>query len=58
MPDRTYCPDAESTPAGCHGLPDDPNLEMELAWADVRCRGCGVAILVRHGDEPLCTRCR
>ena len=31
MSDRTYCPDAESTPAGCHGLPDDPNLEMELA---------------------------
>ena len=54
--DRTYCPDVESTPARPRGLPDSP--EMEMGWSDVRCRGCGVAILVRHGDKPLCTRCR
>ncbi len=36
MPDRTDAPDAESTAELPHasGLPDDPNLEMELA----RCR--------------------
>ncbi len=31
MPDRTYAPDVESTPARGRGLPDDPYLEMELA---------------------------
>ena len=33
MTDRTYAPDAESTAELPHasGLPDDPNLEMELA---------------------------
>jgi hypothetical protein len=54
--DRTYAPDVESTDFARTGLPDDPHLEME--WADVRCQGCGVAILVRQGGEQLCTRCR
>ena len=31
MSDRTYAPDVESTPIRTRGLPDDPNLEMELA---------------------------
>ena len=31
MHDRTYAPDVESTPARSRGLPDDPNLEIELA---------------------------
>ncbi len=58
MHDRTYCPDVESTPASSRGLPDDPHLEMEHAgWRDVRCQGCGAAILVRDGDQALCTRC-
>ena len=56
MSDRTYFPDAESTPAGSRGLPDDPQLEME--WADVRCVGCGVAIFTRPGAEQLCPRCQ
>ena len=56
MSDRTYAPDVESTDFARTGLPDDPNLEME--WADVRCQGCGVAILVRQGGEQLCMRCR
>ena len=68
MPDRTYAPDAESTDyPHASGLPDDPNLEKELAarrrpsalpdWLDAVCHGCGDAILVRPGGEPLCTRC-
>ena len=70
VPDRTYAPDAESTDyPHARGLPDDPNLEMELAagrlppsplpgdWHDAVCRGCGDAIFVRPGDVPLCTRC-
>ncbi len=31
MHDRTYAPDVESTGFARTGLPDDPNLEMELA---------------------------
>ena len=32
VPDRTYAPDAESTSIPhARGLPDDPNMEMELA---------------------------
>ena len=65
MPDRTYAPDAESTDyPHARGLPDDPNLEMEVAsrapagWADAVCQGCGTAILIQPGAEPLCTRCR
>jgi hypothetical protein len=54
--DRTYAPDVESTSARARALPDDPNLEME--WADVRCQGCGAAILTRPGAEPLCPRCQ
>jgi len=45
--DRTYAPDVESTPARTRGLPDNPHLEM-ADWQDVRCQGCGVAILVRQ----------
>src|SRR5688500_6704698 len=26
-------------------------------WHDAMCHACRVAILVRPGDEPLCTRC-
>ena len=72
MPDRTYAPDAASTDCPhASGLPDNPNLEMELAatrrlapaplpddWHDTVCRACRDAIFVRPGDEPLCTRCQ
>ena len=59
MSDRTYAPDVESTPARSRGLPDDPNLEMQLAgWVDARCRGCGAAIFTRVGADPLCPRCQ
>jgi hypothetical protein len=68
VPDRTDAPDAASTEyPHARGLPDDPNLEMELAerrgpglppdWLDAVCSGCGDAILVRPGSEPTCTRC-
>jgi hypothetical protein len=62
--DRTFSPDVESTGFARTGLPDDPNLEMEIAsrapagWFDAVCQGCGAAILIQPGAEPLCTRCR
>jgi hypothetical protein len=62
--DRTFSPDVESTGFVRTGLPDDPNLEMELAaarapggWFDAVCQGCGAAILIQPGAGPLCTRC-
>ena len=65
MHDRTYSPDVESTGFARAGLPDDPNLEREVAavrapagWVDAVCQGCGAAILIQAGAEPLCTRCR
>ena len=63
MHDRTYAPDVESTGFARAGLPDDPNLEREVArqapagWYDAVCQGCGAAILIQPGAEPLCTRC-
>ena len=64
MRDRTYAPDVESNGFARTGLPDDPNLEMEHAaaratagWVDAVCQGCGAAILIQPGAEPLCTRC-
>ena len=64
MHDRTYAPDVESTGFAPAGLPDDPNLEMAGAaerapagWVDAVCQGCGTAILIQPGAEPLCTRC-
>ena len=70
MPDRTHAPDAASTDyPHTRGLPDDPNLEMELAaerrraavlpdWLDAVCLGCHAAVLVRPGGEALCPQCR
>jgi hypothetical protein len=62
--DRTYAPDVESTGFARAGLPDDPNLEREVArqapagWYDAVCQGCGAAILIAAGAEPLCARCQ
>ena len=68
VPDRIDAPDAESTDhPHASALPDDPNLEMELAggrfdpgqdWLDVMCVGCHAAILVSPGGEPVCPQCR
>ena len=60
MSDRTYARDVESTGFPHAGVPDDPNLEMRIArpgWIDAVCQGCGAAILIAPGAEPLCTRC-
>ena len=61
MSDRTYARDVESTGFPHAGLPDDSNLEMQIArradWLDTVCQGCGAAILIAPGADPLCTRC-
>jgi hypothetical protein len=59
VPDRTYSPDVESTGFARAGLPDDPNLEMEVAlraparWVDAVCQGCGAAILIQCSAEVV-----
>src|SRR5689334_12514574 len=59
--DRTYAPDVESTGFARAGLPDDPDLEMEVATRgpvgrlDAVCQGCGTATVCEArqvGLEP------